>query len=215
MKKSIKNTNKEILASYLPAETVDMIDAKIQQHKVNFVIKGSRSTKSGDYRHPHGANGQHKITVNNNLNKYAFLLVTLHEFAHLHVWEQYKRRVSPHGTEWKKCFAALLAEYMDKNVFPPNIHIALNAHLKKLPARTFSDTCLAKALHKYDNDKGAVADSTLLFVSDLPDNTVFRAPNGMVFQKIVKVRTRYKCKLLSTNRLYLVPGSMPIEKVEN
>ena len=59
-----------------------------------------RNSRYGDYTAPR--NGQnHLITVNHNLNKYAFLITLVHEVAHLVTYNNHRHRVSPHGGEWK------------------------------------------------------------------------------------------------------------------
>ena len=42
----------------------------------------------------------HRISVNENLNPYAFLITLLHEVAHMTTWEKHRlrmRRCRPHG----------------------------------------------------------------------------------------------------------------------
>ena len=57
----------------------------------------------GDFK-PLKKSGWSQITINNNLNEYGFLITALHEFAHLLVYEKYKNKVHPQGSEWKKLF---------------------------------------------------------------------------------------------------------------
>ena len=59
-------------------------------------VKKSRSSKYGDYRPPlKGSN--HLITINYDMNKYAFLITLVHEIAHLTNWNKHKDKVKPHG----------------------------------------------------------------------------------------------------------------------
>ena len=39
--------------------------------------------------------------MNNNLNKYSFLITITHEIAHMMIWEKHQNKVDPHGEEWK------------------------------------------------------------------------------------------------------------------
>ena len=41
------------------------------------------------------------IHINSDLGQYTFLLVFLHELAHLVVMKKYGRKAKPHGVEWK------------------------------------------------------------------------------------------------------------------
>ncbi len=205
--------DKGTLQRYLPEASIDDILGRLQKHKVKFVITNERLTKNGDYRCPSPNNPQHRITVNGNLNPYAFLLVTLHELAHLETWMQYKNRVNPHGREWKNHFASLLVTYIEKNIFPSDLKNAVIKHLAKLPARTLTDALLAKALKHYDTEEQKALNQHLLHVEDIPLNACFRTQNGVVFQKIEKLRTRCKCKNLHNQRLYLVPAGMQVESV--
>mgnify|MGYP001166429239 CR=1 FL=1 len=44
------------------------------------------------------------IKINNDLNKYSFLIILIHELAHASVWKKFGRQVNPHGKEWKHEF---------------------------------------------------------------------------------------------------------------
>ena len=93
----------DVLAQYMPLSAAPIISKWIDYFQCEFKISKNRATKLGDYRHPFKNNG-HKISVNNNLNSYAFLVTTVHEFAHLLTWNEYKNKVKPHGNEWKNNF---------------------------------------------------------------------------------------------------------------
>lgn len=71
-----------VLSQYMPVAAAPIIARWIDYFQCEFKISKSRATKLGDYRHPFRGVG-HKISVNNNLNAYAFLVTTVHEFAHL------------------------------------------------------------------------------------------------------------------------------------
>src|SRR5258706_7581172 len=95
------------LASYLPGNSFDQAASYIQHYKVHLTITRQRQSVLGDYRNAvHGKN--HRITINGNLNKYAFLITLLHELAHLLAFEQYGNRIYAHGKEWKSIYSRLL-----------------------------------------------------------------------------------------------------------
>ena len=84
--------HRSILQKYIPVDAVDMVFEMIRQYKVHLKVSRKRSSKLGDYRSPHNGNG-HQITVNHDLNPYAFLITLVHEFAHLLTWEKYRNKV--------------------------------------------------------------------------------------------------------------------------
>ena len=77
------------LQKYLPERAVDLVFELIKTNNVHLKIVNQRQTKHGDYRRM--SNGTHVITVNNSLNKYAFLITLVHEIAHLVAFEKYGR----------------------------------------------------------------------------------------------------------------------------
>ena len=74
--------NSEILKKYLPEETVMVISEWIIEFDFKLKITKERKTRLGDYTSPRG-DLNHTITINYNLNKYAFLITLVHEVAHL------------------------------------------------------------------------------------------------------------------------------------
>ena len=88
------------LQTYLPATGFEEVLYYLQHHKVHLTISRKRQSILGDYRHAH-SDKNHRISVNGNLNKYAFLITLLHELAHLFTYEKFGHRVQAHGREWK------------------------------------------------------------------------------------------------------------------
>ena len=87
----------KVLERYLPPAAAPLIARWIDYFKCEFKISRNRNSKFGDYRPPHAGKG-HRISVNYDLNVYAFLVTTVHEFAHLHTWNEHKHKAKPHGT---------------------------------------------------------------------------------------------------------------------
>src|SRR3954463_5857713 len=98
--------NQNILAKYIPEPAVPLISDWIYHFNFKLKIKKSRQSKFGDYRPRPGLN--HLITINQDLNKYAFLMTLVHEIAHLLCYERHADRVRPHGEEWKECYRELM-----------------------------------------------------------------------------------------------------------
>src|SRR5579871_5570619 len=112
------------LRSYLPEGSFDDIVHYLQHYKVELTVTRERKTVLGDYRHSH-ADKNHRISVNGNLNSYAFLITLLHELAHLFTYERFGHRVQAHGAEWKNEYSKVLAQFLLKKIFPADIQKAL------------------------------------------------------------------------------------------
>lgn len=185
-----------VLAKYVPAEAAPLIARWIDYFKCDFKISRGRNTKFGDYRPPF--NGQnHRISVNFNLNTYAFLVTTVHEFAHLQTWNEHKGQVKPHGAEWKLNFKKMMRPFFEKEVFPEDLKVAINHYLENPAASSCSDLNLFRALKKYDST------TTGVMVEALPMKAVFMLKDGRTFRKEELVRKRFKCLEIATRRLYL------------
>ncbi len=196
---------KETLSEYIPETSVDTAFSSLDKHHVRLVISKSRATKLGDYRPPI-RNNYHRISVNHNLNKYQFLITLIHELAHLEIWVKYKNRVKPHGTEWKLEFKNLMSEYMNTEIFPPDILEALKVYFTK---STSSDTNLSRVLKKYNNNEDEIT------LEDLPENAVFAIYNGIIFRKLQRLRKRYRCKRLDNGKMYIVSPLMVVHHLED
>lgn len=194
---------KAILEKYIPTASVDIIYEWLQKYNIHLKVSRKRSSKLGDYRPPQKGKG-HQITVNYDLNEYAFLITLVHEVAHLIVWEKYKNRVKAHGKEWKDAYRELMAPIMDMSIFPEDIDEALKSYLSKSYASSGTDLKLSRTLQEYDDDQGTTLEM-------LEEGSTFVLPNGRKFKKGVLVRKRYRCVNLDNNRIYLVN---PLVKVE-
>jgi len=185
-----------ILAQYMPATAAPVIAKWIDYFQCEFKISKNRATKLGDYRHPYKGEG-HKISVNNNLNPYAFLVTTVHEFAHLLTWNDHKNKVKPHGTEWKVNFKRMMNPFIEQQIFPADVQQAIVTYLCNPSASSCTDLKLARTLKKYDE---VSAHSQL---EELPENTVFVIKDGRRFKKGVRLRKRYRCTCLDNGKIYL------------
>lgn len=175
-----------------------MIDHHLQESKVVLTITRPRSTKYGDYRPPRpGQAYPHRISVNGNLNPYAFLLTLVHEIAHLYTHKAYERRAKPHGLEWKSYFRQLLQPFLNQGVFPHNVEVALLKSINNLSATSCTDPALHLALQSHN----AVPDKGVL-ITELSQGDQFWY-NNRVFRMEGQLRKRYKCTELATNRPYL------------
>ena len=193
------------LQSYLPQGSFDEVLYYLQHYKVHLTITKSRQSILGDYRHAH-ADKTHRISVNGNLNKYAFLITLLHELAHLFTYEQFGHRVMAHGKEWKNEFSKILARFLLQKVFPADIEKALLQTLQNPAASSCGDEKLLRVLHNYDEKKQGVH-----LIEQLTEGSLFKIKGNRIFKKGEQVRKRYKCVEVKTGKMYLFS---PVYEVE-
>lgn len=188
------------LQDFLPPGTGPAVLDYLHRYRVHLTITKARKSILGDYRHrTHQDN--HRISVNGNLNPYAFLVTLLHEIAHLLTFEQFGPRVAAHGTEWKRVFGGLLQQFLQQHTFPPDIEQELQHSLRNPAASSCAEESLLRVLRRYDPAK---EDHRL--VEEIPAGHCFRTPDGRVFQKGEKLRKRYRCTEVATGRVYLFSG---------
>ncbi|MFN5417491.1 MAG: SprT-like domain-containing protein [Flavobacteriia bacterium] len=197
----------EQLKAFLPAGFESMVADLIFNEPVSFKIVKPRNTKLGDFRA--GLNGEkHQITVNGNLNKYSFLITTLHEFAHLITYLKFGHRIKPHGEEWKQEYRNLLVPAIDTKLLPSDIVRALVNSLVNTKASSCSDIGLMRVLKNYDEGK-----EDIVFLESLPNNSIF-VLQGKKFIKGELRRKRYLCEDLSTKKKYLVHALSEVKTAE-
>lgn len=80
---------KAILAKYMPAAAVEPIYDFMEQYHVHLHITRKRTSKLGDYRWPQRGHNYQEISVNGDMNPYQFLMVLLHEMAHLNTHQRH------------------------------------------------------------------------------------------------------------------------------
>tara|TARA_B100000508_G_scaffold137355_1_gene131525 strand:+ start:23058 stop:23696 length:639 start_codon:yes stop_codon:yes gene_type:complete len=193
------------LSKYLPSASLPYVMDLLFSESVHFKVTKPRSTKHGDFRPAHKGK-PHRITVNGNLNQYAFLLTTIHEFAHLTTHVSYGLRVSAHGKEWKSEFKRLLEPILDREILPDDIEEALKRSLHNMKASTCTDKNLYRALKRYDDS----ADNSVL-LEQLNDRDIFRL-GKRVFRRGELRRTRFMCEEINSRRMYLVSGLAEVER---
>lgn len=185
-------------------------------HRIRLLITWGRRTKSGDFRPP-GNGSLPVISVNRTLNEFAFLITLIHEMAHFHVWEKHgkhhllkrRRRVQPHGKEWKEEFRQLMDPYLRADIFPEKILTVLKVHLVNPRASTYSDPFLARILMEYDTPPAGI------LIDEIAEGTSFTTATGMLFRKEGKLRKRYRCIRLKDRKIYLFSPFARVFPVEN
>jgi SprT protein len=205
---------RSVLGPRLPENALEDVVAQILENPISLKVVRHRTSKSGDFRAPYNGSPA-RITVNGNLNPYAFLITLVHELAHHHVHLDHDRllkkftlrrksRPLPHGKEWKAKFRLLMQPYLSLEVFPPDILPVVVQYLENPRASSSVDHLLSKVLKKHDPP-----DLTCR-LEELPYDAIFNLHGKRFFRKKEKIRTRYRCICLQTNRIYLVSPGAPV-----
>ena len=198
---------RNVFERFVPKNAVEYCLKLYNYFGFEFKIKKSRQTKLGDYRYDHQTK-KHTITINNDLNQYAFLLTYLHEVAHLITFQKFKNKVPPHGHEWKSAFKKVVEPVLNNDVFHPAVMMALTNYFKNPKASSCSDPTLYNVLRKFDEPDGHVS------LKSIPTGSTFIF-NDRLFKKIEKKRTRSVCIELDSGRKYLIAEIASVKNVEN
>ena len=191
--------------NFVPLKAIPFIEFLINEHSFTLKIVNQRETKHGDFRQL--PDGRFQITVNNNLNKYQFLLTLVHEIAH-HVTHQKFGRVQPHGKEWKMVFQHLMLPFLRPEIYPIEMLPFLARYFKNPKASTDTDADLSLAL------RGNVAETGKHFIFDIPFGSLFVFKNT-IYKRGNKRRTRYECMNMSNKKVYLFNQNVEIEFYKN
>lgn len=197
------------LNDFLPAGTFSAVSEYLHSYKIHLTITRQRKSILGDYRHQTQFKN-HRISINGNLNHYAFLITLLHEIAHLLAFEQYGKRILSHGKEWKKVYSLLLKQFLEQKIFPADIETALEKSLKNPAASSCAEDGLLRVLRKYDSNNNGYK-----LVEEVPKDGLFRLADGRIFKMGEKQRKRYKCIELSSKKVYLFSPVYEVELVES
>lgn len=196
----------ELFRHRVPPPSVSYCLELFERYHFKFTLRKNRVTKVGDFTFRPGH--VPRITVNNDLHPYLFLLTYVHEVAHLDVHQRFGHRVEAHGHEWKSAFQTLLAPVLNEDVFPVELYKALEKHMINPKASSFSDPELTKVIRQYD-PRGVA----MVILSEIPEGSLFSL-NGRWFTKGKLRRTRFECRELKSKRNYLVPADVPIQNVQ-
>lgn len=189
------------LRPYVPAAALPEVVEWFADGKVHLRISKPRHSKLGDYRPAQPKLGLPlpRISINGNLNSFAFLVTLAHEFSHHRVWERYGSKARAHGPEWQADFRDLTNRFLGQGVFPPELEEQLVISMARAKASTCADPGLYRALRAYDPQQA-------IRLEDLPEGAVFALPNGRQFKKGALRRNRFLCQDLGNGRDYCVAG---------
>ncbi|MAR43678.1 MAG: sprT domain-containing protein [Flavobacteriaceae bacterium] len=184
-----------ILMSFIPVNAKENVRDLINKHKLNIIIVSERKTKRGDFRVY--SNGFKKITINQDSNKFRFLITLLHEISHQLVYQKFGNNIKPHGIEWKKKFKEISEPFLFETIFPLSILDAFKTYLKNPKSSTDLDKELTISLTKFDTLED------YFFIDQLEMGQLFMHRRKEIFKKISKKRKRYVCEKISNGKLYL------------
>jgi len=155
MKTTRPNNLRASLLRAFPESAIDRVEAMMRAYPIHLGVKLPRNRIYGNYQpptfNPRTGKGKvhHTITVNIDLNKYEFLFVFLHEYAHLLTRVRFEREVKSHGNEWKAIFKRIAMEFVDEGIFPADLSVAIRKYFVRTPAS--HDGCeLSVAMKKYN-----------------------------------------------------------------
>lgn len=178
----------------LPGPIADSLTGTLADLSVHLTVCAPRKTKLGDWRFK---NGNHYITINNDLCPEQFFMTLVHEIAHATTWDKYKNNVKPHGVEWKQEFRSHMLPLLVGH-FPPDVEQALRTHMENPAACSGKSAQVTRAMNP-----------NVILVDDVPMGNTFKTKGGLVLVKVEKKRTRWVCRDPRTHKAWLVPGTMP------
>lgn len=194
---ALKEKFERQLSKFVPEGSEKILASWIIELNFDLVISHERKSKFGDFRHAHGGK-RSRISVNHNLNPYAFLVTFVHEVAHLTSFKKHGMRIRPHGSEWKQEFRIAMRPFIVQKIFPVKLEQALEEYLQNPAASSCSDDNLFRVLKSFDAPHTAY-----VHVEDLPEGAVFISSGGRFFTKGPKMRKRYRCEEHKSGHTYL------------
>lgn len=187
----------QTLNSFLPAGSYSRVMDYLQEFKVHLTITRERKSVLGDYRF--AVNGKnHRISVNGNLNPYAFLVTLLHELAHLVAFVKFGNQIASHGREWKLTYGEILLQFLHLNIFPEDLAREIRITMRSPAAGSCAEDGLLRVLRKYDETKDLKK-----LVEEIEPGNLFATDDGRIFRRGEQLRKRIRCVEIKTGKVYL------------
>ena len=202
---SARDHNEMRVLSHVPIQAKELLTNHLLAFSGELIISKPRKSKLGDFKTDVRTMSS-RISINDDLNQYAFLVTLLHELAHFHTWKKWGHLKKPHGMEWKSEFQNLLIPYLEHSVFPENVASALTHYIKNPKASSCSDVTLYRTLEIYNKNR-----TDLNYISEVSIGGSFIYGKRGEFSVLGKKRTRFLCLHLESKRKYLF---QPITKVK-
>lgn len=201
-----KSKKIESFFDHFPPEVAEYCFQLWQDHPFDFIVSKARGTKLGDFRY--SPTKGYQVTVNHNLNPYAFLVTFIHEVAHRVTYDIHKSNVNPHGIEWKRNFYKLFEPILDEELLPASLVHILKKYLQNPAATSTGYSPLVNVLATFDSQ---TAIGTRLI--DLEEGTVFQLKNLILIKGKLR-RTRYICQDTQSRKNYLVAKNAYVQPQE-
>jgi SprT protein len=183
------------LLHWVPAESAYRLQKLLSTYPTDLRIVRPRKTKLGDYRLP--PQGQrHRITINAMEDKEEFLFTLLHELAHLYAFQEFGRKIQPHGREWKLQYRTFLLDFIDVLGNHPRFPFEVT----KLPARMN-----LTEIPQEDDDQ--------LRVHHIHPGEVFIFNGKRKMKMLKKLRKYYVCLDLGNGKKYRVHPMGSVSRV--
>ncbi|NAW50348.1 transcription elongation protein SprT [Elizabethkingia argentiflava] len=191
--------NLHFLQKYLPDGGLFFIVKWLKPYACTIKITHSRRSKLGDFRYR--LNGPHQISINGDLEAQLFFFVLTHEIAHLISFAA-KKKILPHGKEWKCCYRDLLLESL--SIYQKDFQ-TLVKNFSKNPKASYN---AASEIVRYFSPH--VPEH--FFIEDLHIGHFFEYQR-QTFQ-ILKIRKkRYICKNINSGKEYLFNTCVQVRKL--
>ncbi len=197
------------LEKYIPDGSLELLMQLLRSEPVELKITRPRKSKFGDYRFPKQGE-RHRISVNGNLNPYAFIITVIHEMAHLEAFKDFGKAIKPHGGEWQQTFRDLAHPFIEAGIFPAEVKNNLIKSLNKGSASSCTDVELFRALKQYDETP-----EHIVTVESIEAGGHFALDDKKIFRKGPKSRKRYRCLNINNGREYMVHPLAEVKIVEN
>lgn len=197
------------LADILPPGSSPFIISLLEDYQPELVFSQRKSRRLGFYQVSTKQTVE-RISLNLNQKPLGLLITLLHEVAHMHVYHKHGRAATPHGKEWKSVFAALLNGMAAIGTLPLEDVKVIRLVAHHPTASYYSKVDISRFLVAHDE---AYAEKVLKLLYDLDQGSKFRMTDGRVFHKGEIVRTRFRCRLEGTRKIFLIGGYVPVEPV--
>ena len=194
--------------AHLPASAVAYCVSLHQHYPFEFRLSRPRKTRLGDFRAL--PDGTTHITVNADLNPYAFLITLVHEIAHCAVYRTHKRRGKPHGRTWQTTFQRLMAPLLTDAVFPPDVLGPLRTYLVCPAATTSAQPALMQALRQHNSAPMTPTAPNQRVLRQLAEGQAFRFQKKTYTRGKLR-RTRVVCKEEQSGRSYAILADVWVE----
>lgn len=174
-----------------------------EEHPFSLSVSRPHTSSFGYYRY-HPLQGP-LIRLNNNLSSSHFLMTYLHEVAHHRVQISQlnkRKKVAPHGKEWKLAFQQLMEPVLQPPFFPDFILPALIKHMQNPAATSSRDAALTQAFRLEKGERSSV-------LGECPVGHLFQF-KGRQFKLLKHNRSRALCEDLSNQQKYWINRSLPI-----